>query len=60
MATATEQAQQVLKAQADSIDALHQRLAAMPGMDKAKLQQSVDKYKAAHQAFQDDALGCMN
>lgn len=49
-----------LEAQGRSIDALHEKLAATPGIDKARLQQAVDKYKAAHKAFHDDALGCMN
>lgn len=43
-----------------SIDGLHQKLAAVPGANKERLQQAVDKYKAAHKAFHDDALGCMN
>ncbi|HMD01839.1 MAG TPA: hypothetical protein VKG44_02625 [Candidatus Baltobacteraceae bacterium] len=49
-----------LDAHAQSIDALHQKLAAMAGANKARLQQAVDKYKSAHKAFHDDALGCMN
>ncbi len=45
---------------ARSIDALHQKLAAMPGIDKNRLQQAVTKLKAAAAAFHDDALGCAN
>jgi hypothetical protein len=55
-----DEAARTLDAHARSIDALHQKLAAMPGVDKARLQQAADKYKAAHRAFHDDALGCMN
>ena len=43
-----------------AIDALHDKLAATPGADKDRLRQVVDKYKAAHKVFHDDALGCMN
>jgi len=49
-----------LEAHGRSIDALHSKLAAMPGVDKDRLQKATDKYKAAHKAFHDDALGCMN
>jgi hypothetical protein len=31
----------------------------MPGCDKARLSRAVGKYKAAAQAFHDDALGCV-
>ena len=60
MANAMDEAKHSLDAHARSIAALHEKLAAMPGVDKARLQQATDKYKAAHQAFHDDALGCMN
>jgi hypothetical protein len=61
MASATqEQAAQHLNAHAQSIDELHRKLAATPGADKERLQKAVDKYKAAHKQFHDDALGCMN
>jgi uncharacterized protein (DUF3084 family) len=60
MANATDQVEQALNAHAEAIDALHHKLAGMPGMNQAKLQQCVETYKAAHQAFHDDALGCMN
>lgn len=49
-----------IDAHAQSIDDLHQRLAAIPGASKAQLQTAVDTYKAAHQQFRDDALECMN
>jgi hypothetical protein len=49
-----------LEAHGQSIDALQQKLAALPGVDKAKLQHATDKYKAAHKTFHDDALGSMN
>lgn len=55
-----EQAARSLDAHAQSIDELHRQLAASPGVDRDRLQKAVDKYKAAHQAFHDDALGCMN
>lgn len=43
-----------------SIDTLHQKLAAAPGVDQNRLRQAVEKYKAATKSFQDDALACMN
>jgi hypothetical protein len=61
MASATqEQAARSLDAHAQSIDELHRKLAATPGVDKDRLQKAVDKYKTAHKQFHDDALGCMN
>ncbi|MGR4064880.1 MAG: hypothetical protein ACLQPV_05475 [Vulcanimicrobiaceae bacterium] len=53
-------ASQAITAHGNLIDGLHQKLAAMAGADKAKLQGAVDKYKAAHKSFHDDALSCMN
>lgn len=53
-------AKQALDDHARSIDALHQKLAAMPGADKERLNEAAGKYKAAHKQFEDDALGCMN
>ncbi len=60
MASAREQASADLDAHGRSIDDLHHKLAAHPGVDKERLQKAVGKYKSAHQAFRDDALGCMN
>lgn len=53
-------ARSALQAHKSSIDTLHQQLASVPGVDKDRLQSAVDKYKGAHQAFTEDALGCMN
>jgi len=55
-----DQAASSLDAHAQSIDELHRKLAATPGVDTERLQKAADKYKAAHQQFRDDALGCMN
>jgi hypothetical protein len=55
-----EQASVSLESHARSIDDLHRKLAALPGANAQKLQAAVDKYKAAHQQFCNDALGCMN
>ncbi len=55
-----EEARRALEAHGNSIDALHQKLAAAPGVDKDRLQKAVGDYKKAHQKFVDDALGCMN
>ena len=49
-----------LDAHGRAIDELHQHLAGTPGVDKARLQTAVDKYKAAYKQFCDDAQGCMN
>ncbi|MBV8246804.1 MAG: hypothetical protein JOZ38_12830 [Candidatus Eremiobacteraeota bacterium] len=59
MSDAKADAQSTLDAHARSIDALHQKLAALPGANKEKLATAVSKYKAAHQAFHDDALECV-
>lgn len=59
MPDARSDAESALNAHERSIDALHQRLAAMPGCNKERLAGAVERYKAAHQAFHDDALGCV-
>ncbi len=55
-----EDTARLLDSHARTIDALHDKLAAAPGVDKDRLRHAVEKYKTAHQAFHDDALGCMN
>lgn len=60
MASARDQAAADLDAHGRAIDDLHRKLAAHPGADKARLEEAVAKYKSAHRAFTDDALGCMN
>lgn len=55
-----EDARRALEAHGNAIDTLHQKLASAPGVDKERLQKVVGDYKKAHQAFTDDALGCMN
>lgn len=61
MATTTkDKATRALDAHAKTIDALHKKLAAMPGVKKTKLQKAASAYKSAHKAFHDDALDCMN
>ncbi len=59
MTDAKSDAAEALEAHGRSIDELHQKLAATPGCDKERLARAVTKYKAAHQAFHDDALGCV-
>jgi hypothetical protein len=59
MSDAKADAAAALEAHKRSIDDLHQKLMAMPGCDKARLSRAVGKYKAAAQAFHDDALGCV-
>ncbi len=56
----TDEAKRHLDALGKSIDDLHHKLAALPGANKEKLQHAVAKLKAAHKAFHDDALECMN
>lgn len=53
------QASAALQAHAAAIDALHSKLAALPGCDTARLTIAVQKYKDAHGAFEDDALECV-
>jgi hypothetical protein len=60
MASAREEVAVQLDEHARSIDELHRKLAAAPGVDKQRLAQAVDKLKAAHQQFSDDAQACMN
>jgi hypothetical protein len=55
-----DQAAAHLDAHAQSIDDLHRKLAATPGVDQARLTTVVAKYKEAFHQFRDDALGCMN
>jgi hypothetical protein len=60
MSIATDQAANHLDAHAQTIDELHRKLAAAPGVDQERLQTVVTTYKAAFVQFRDDALGCMN
>ncbi|MBV9719411.1 MAG: hypothetical protein JOZ77_08825 [Candidatus Eremiobacteraeota bacterium] len=60
MSDSKTDAAQAIDAHGRSIDDLHAKLAAMPGCAKERLAQAVGKYKAAHQAFQDDALECVS
>jgi hypothetical protein len=53
------EATQVLEEHGRSIDELHRKLASMPGCDKDRLADAVQKYKAASATFHDDALGCV-
>jgi hypothetical protein len=59
MADAKSEAAKALQEHGNSIDALHQKLAAMPGVNEGRLSAAVAKYKSAHEAFQDDALECI-
>ncbi len=59
MSDVKSDAASALDAHGRTIDQLHAKLAAMPGCDKDRLNQAVRKYKAAHQAFHDDALACI-
>lgn len=49
----------LLHSHADAIDALHEKLAALPGLDKQRLENAVAKFKSAHAAFEDDAQACV-
>jgi hypothetical protein len=60
MSIATDQASNHLDAHAQTIDELHRKLAATPGVDQERLQTVVTTYKTAFVQFRDDALGCMN
>jgi len=60
MASAREQATADIAALGRAIDDLHHKLAAATDVDKDKLRQAVEKFKAAHRTFSDDAQGCMN
>jgi hypothetical protein len=59
MSDVKSDAKSALEAHGRAIDELHDKLAAIPGCDKDRLGAAVRKYKAAHQAFHDDALGCV-
>jgi hypothetical protein len=59
MSDAKADAKEALENHKRSIDELQRKLAATPGCDKERLGRAVQKYKAAHQAFHDDALGCV-
>jgi hypothetical protein len=54
------QAAAALRTHAQAIDELHQKLAAIPGCDTARLTVAVAKYKGAHAVFEDDALECIS
>lgn len=60
MAATREEVRADLDSIGRSIDALHHKMSAAEGVDKARLRNAVEKFKSAHQQFHDDALGCMN
>jgi hypothetical protein len=59
MPDAKSEAAGALDAHGRSIDDLHRKLAGLPGCDQDRLTSAVNKYKAAHQTFHDDALACV-
>ncbi len=59
MIDAKSDATRALDEHGKSIETLHEKLASIAGCDRERLAKAVDKYKAAHQAFHDDALGCV-
>jgi hypothetical protein len=59
MSDAKADAVSALEAHVRSVDNLVSKLAAVPGCDKARLARAAEKFKAAHQAFHDDALVCI-
>lgn len=58
--TLTDDAKRALDAHRQSIDDLHAKLQATPGVNKAKLQAVMDRYRTATLKFHEDVLGCMN
>lgn len=59
MTDSKAEVREALDAHARSIDELHRKIASLPGCNKDRLAHAVEKYKAAHQTFTDDALGCV-
>ncbi|MBV8067023.1 MAG: hypothetical protein JO113_03520 [Candidatus Eremiobacteraeota bacterium] len=59
MPDAKSEVTQALEAHRRSFEELHRKLAAIAGCDKEKLAHAVAKFKAAHQAFADDAQACV-
>jgi hypothetical protein len=60
MSTAHDHAAATIDHLGKSIDDMHHQLASQAGADKERLQKAVEKFKAAHAQFRNDALGCMN
>jgi hypothetical protein len=59
MSDSKNEAAAALSAHAQTIDQLHAKLAALPGCDTERLTIAIQKYKTAHQVFEDDALECV-
>jgi hypothetical protein len=59
MADSKNEAAAALSAHAQTIDELHAKIAALPGCNTERLTIAVQKYKTAHQVFEDDALACV-
>lgn len=59
MADSKSEAAAAIAAHGRAIDDLHQKLAALPGMDAGRLATAVAKYKNANAAFEDDAQECV-
>jgi hypothetical protein len=60
MADPKTDAKHAMEAHARSIDELHEKLKAVPGCDHQRLAAAVSRYKAANQAFEDDAKVCIS
>ena len=59
MTDAKSEVAQALEAHKRSLDELHHKIAAIPGCDKERLAHAVERFKAAHQTFADDAQACV-
>ncbi|MBV8725854.1 MAG: hypothetical protein JO078_08610 [Candidatus Eremiobacteraeota bacterium] len=59
MPNSKSEAEEAIDAHGRKIDELHDKIAALQGCNRERLAQAVNKYKEAHQAFHDDALGCV-
>lgn len=59
MSDAKTELSAALEEHAGAIDRLHRKIASLPGCDTDRLARAVEKYKNAHQTFEDDALGCV-
>jgi hypothetical protein len=59
MSDAKSEVSKLLEEHGRKIDELRDKLASVHRCDKDKLSRAVEKYKAAHKTFHDDALACV-
>lgn len=57
MTDAKSEISKILHEQRSAIEEAHRKLSAVAGVDRERLSHAIEKFKSAHQTFEDDAQG---